>query len=429
MDSSLMKKYTQILKNQLVPAQGCTEPIAIAYAGAILKELLGETPDKINAKVSRNIIKNAKSVIVPNTGGLKGIEAAVSAGVVAGNAELELEVISGVISKQHKAISDFLNRQIIKVETAADDKLFDILLEGESENHTAKVEISDTHTNVVYKEKDEKILLNHRGESSKAALRLREEESESLEDNLTAEKIIEYIEEVPLEEIEFLIRRQIDYNMAIAIEAIHGDYGANIGKVLLNSGDTSVKTRAKAMAAAGSDGRMSGCELPVIIVCGSGNQGITTSLPIVEYANYYHIEDERLIRAVALSDLMAIHVKHGIGTLSAYCGAVCAGCAAGAGIAYLMGGDERKICHTLVNALAIVSGIVCDGAKPSCAAKIASSIDAGILGYEMAKANQQFYSGDGIVTKGIEGNIKNIARIGCYGMRETDNEIMDIMLS
>lgn len=427
MNKTLINKYTQILKEQLIPAQGCTEPIAIAYAGAILRNLLGELPTSITATISRNIIKNTKSVVVPNTGGLKGIEGAISAGVVAGDPNLELEVISNIISKQHSAIKNFMNMQIIKVTQAPSECLFKIILEGNSINHHATVEISDTHTNVIFKEIDGQVILDNRNIISKVD-DLSDKNNVNL-DILTAEKIIDYVNEVDINEIKDIIKRQIDYNSEIANRALQGDYGANIGKVLLNSGDTSVQTKAKAMAAAGSDGRMSGLELPVIIVCGSGNQGITASLPIVEYANHYFIDDDTLYRAVALSDLMAIHIKSGIGTLSAYCGAVCAGCASGAGIAYLMGGDKKQICHTLVNSLAIVSGIVCDGAKPSCAAKIASSVDAGILGYEMAKAGQQFYSGDGIVTKGIESNIDNIARLGRDGMKSTDNEIMDIMLN
>ena len=304
-----------------------------------------------------------------------------------------------------------------------------MIITGVSEGHQARVRISGHHTFVTYLEKDGEILLDRRKEAEEEVISevpVKEEKPA-----LAVVDILEYVREVPLEEIRDVIERQIGYNTAIAEEGLRGDYGANIGNVLLKSSGPgpSIRIRAKAMAAAGSDARMGGCEMPVIIVCGSGNQGITASLPVVEYAKAYQISDEQLIRAVALSDLMAVHVKEGIGTLSAFCGAVCSGCSAGAGIAYLLGGDDKLICHTFVNALAIVSGMICDGAKPSCAAKIAASVDAGILGYEMAVEGQEFYSGEGIVTKGIEGNIKNIGRLGRIGMKQTDEEIMNIMFN
>ena len=356
---------------------GCTEPVAVAYCAAIVRETLGAVPESLRVQVSPNIIKNAKSVVVPHTGGLKGIDAAAAAGIIAGDADRKLDVLSDTDPGQYSEIEAFAE-------------------------------------------------LDKRGEA-----RSPDGESEQAGDGMTVAEILEYIREVPIEEIRTLIERQIDYNTSIAKEGLAGDYGANIGSVLLQSAgpDAPVKTRAKAMAAAGSDARMSGCEKPVIIVCGSGNQGITASLPIVEYAKAYGVDHERLLRAVALSDLMAIHLKSGIGTLSAFCGAVCAGCAAGAGIAYLLGGDDSLICHTFVNALGIVSGMICDGAKPSCAAKIAASVDTGILGYDMARNGQEFYSGEGIITKGIEGNIKNIGRLGRLGMEETDKEIMRIMFN
>ena len=420
MEKKKMKLYTDVLKKELVPAMGCTEPIAIAYAAALLKELLTETPTSIKAMVSPNVMKNAKSVVVPNTGGLKGIDAAVAAGIVAGDPELKLEVLSHVISKQHPQIAKFLQQQSIKISLLPHSHLFDVCLEGVSESHQAKVRLSDTHTNVTYLEKDGEVLKDTLCEEAL------DEATEQYPFMTTAE-IVEYCDSVPIEDIREVIERQIDYNTAISKEGLKGNYGANIGKVLLKEEPVTIQQRARAVAAAGSDARMGGCELPVIIVCGSGNQGMTASLPIIEYAKEEGIDHERMLRAIALSDLLAIHVKDGIGTLSAYCGAVCAGCSAGAGIAYLLGGDRNMIAHTMVNALAIVSGIICDGAKPSCAAKIASSVDAGLLGYEMAKQGQQFYSGEGIVTKGIEGNIRNVSRLGRIGMRGTDEQIMEIM--
>lgn len=414
------QRYTNELKRQLVPAMGCTEPVSVAFGAAKVREVLGEMPAAVLVEASPNIIKNAKSVVVPHTGGLKGIAAAAAAGLVAGDVARELDVLSETKEEQYDAITEYLDRGTIEVRPLESAALFDMILTGEADGHRAVVRIRDHHTNIVYIGKDGDTLLDEQPAVADHAAE---------EDELTVAEILTYIKEVPLAEIEALIERQIGYNTAIAEEGLAGDYGANIGSVLLASHqpDPPVSVRAKAMAAAGADARMSGCEKPVIIVCGSGNQGITASLPVVEYAKAYDIGRERLIRAVALSDLMAIHLKSGIGTLSAFCGAVCAGCGAGAGIAYLLGGDDHLICHTFVNALAIVSGMICDGAKPSCAAKIAASVDAGILGYDMAMNGQEFYSGEGIITKGIEGNILNIGRLGRLGMEETDKEIMRIM--
>ena len=427
MNGQIREVYTEILKEQLIPAMGCTEPVSVAYGAARMRALLGDIPEEMYVQVSRNIIKNAKSVIVPHTGGLKGIEAAAAAGVIAGDETLELDVLSSTRPQQYQEIAAYLKKDVIRVEPLSTDILFDMIITGVSEGHQARVRISGHHTFVTYLEKDGEILLDRRKEAEEEVIS--EEPVKEEKPALAVVDILEYVREVPLEEIRDVIERQIGYNTAIAEEGLRGDYGANIGKVLLKSSgpDPSIRIRAKAMAAAGSDARMGGCEMPVIIVCGSGNQGITASLPVVEYAKAYQISDEQLIRAVALSDLMAVHVKEGIGTLSAFCGAVCSGCSAGAGIAYLLGGDDKLICHTFVNALAIVSGMICDGAKPSCAAKIAASVDAGILGYEMAVEGQEFYSGEGIVTKGIEGNIKNIGRLGRIGMKQTDEEIMNIM--
>ena len=427
MNGLIKEVYTEILKEQLIPAIGCTEPVSVAYGAARMRALLGDIPEEMYVQVSRNIIKNAKSVIVPHTGGLKGIEAAAAAGVIAGDETLELDVLSSTRPQQYQEIAAYLKKDVIRVEPLSTDILFDMIITGVSEGHQARVRISGHHTFVTYLEKDGEILLDRRKEAEEEVIS--EEPAKEEKPALAVVDILEYVREVPLEEIRDVIERQIGYNTAIAEEGLRGDYGANIGKVLLKSSgpDPSIRIRAKAMAAAGSDARMGGCEMPVIIVCGSGNQGITASLPVVEYAKAYQISDEQLIRAVALSDLMAVHVKEGIGTLSAFCGAVCSGCSAGAGIAYLLGGDDKLICHTFVNALAIVSGMICDGAKPSCAAKIAASVDAGILGYEMAVEGQEFYSGEGIVTKGIEGSIKNIGRLGRIGMKQTDEEIMNIM--
>lgn len=414
--------YIQILKEELVPAMGCTEPIALAYAAAKARDVLGETPDKIEVEASGSIIKNVKSVIVPNTDHLKGIPAAVTAGIVAGKAEKELEVIASVTPEECKLMKEFLSRVPIEVKHVDNGLTFEIgvtVFRGES---YAKVRIVNYHTNIVLVEKNGEKLLE---------VKVDGEGEEGLTDRtlLDIESIWDFVQTVDIADIHEVLERQIEYNTAIAEEGLKGDYGANIGSVLLDMEGDNIRTRAKAKAAAGSDARMNGCELPVIINSGSGNQGMTCSLPVIEYAKEFGVSEEKLYRALALSNLVAIHQKTGIGRLSAYCGAVCAGAAAGTGIAYLCGGGFDEIIHTVVNALAITSGIVCDGAKASCAAKIAAAVDAGILGYNMYIRGQQFRTGDGIVTKGADATIRNVGRLGKNGMKETNDEIIDIMVN
>ncbi len=413
--------YVKILEEELVPAMGCTEPIALAYAAAKARETLGCLPDKVEIGASGSIIKNVKSVIVPNTGHLKGIPAAAAAGIVAGDASRELEVIADVSEEATKAIAEYLKNTRITVEHIDQGITFDILVTVKKGDSYARVRIANYHTNIVLVEKDGEKLLD---------LPVEGEKEEGLTDRslLDVEDIWDFVNTVEIDDIRAVISRQIEYNTAIAKEGLRGDYGANIGSVLLSAYGDDVKNRAKAMAAAGSDARMNGCELPVIINAGSGNQGMTCSLPVLEYAKELRSGEDQLYRALALSNLVAIHQKTGIGRLSAYCGAVSAGAAAGAGIAYLCGGGYEEVIHTVVNALAIVSGMVCDGAKASCAAKIASAVDAGILGYHMYLNGQQFYAGDGIVTKGIEGTITNIGRLGKEGMKETNEEIIKMMI-
>ena len=415
------KAYVQILKEELIPALGCTEPIALAYAAAKAREVLGALPDKVSIEASGSIIKNVKSVIVPNTDHLKGIPAAAVAGIVAGKAEKELEVISEVSKEQIEEIKEFLNTKPIDVKHVDNGFTFEIGVRVSKGAEYAKIRILNYHTNIVLAEKNGIVLFEKKVEG---------EEETGLTDRtlLDMESIWDFANTVDIEDIREVIGRQITYNSAIAEEGFRGDYGANIGSVLLDMEGDNVRTRAKARAAAGSDARMNGCELPVVINSGSGNQGMTCSLPVIEYAEELNVGEEKLYRALVLSNLIAIHQKTGIGRLSAYCGAVCAGAAAGAGIAYLCGGGYEDITHTVVNALAIVSGIVCDGAKASCAAKIAAAVDAGILGYNMYKRGQQFYAGDGIVTKGADATIKNVGRLGKDGMKETNEEIINIMI-
>ena len=413
--------YIQILKEELVPAMGCTEPIALAYAGAKAREVLGCVPDKVLVEASGSIIKNVKSVIVPNTNHLKGIPAAVTAGIIAGKAEKELEVIAEVTPDEIEQMITFLKETPITVEHIDQGITFDIVLTLYKEDSYAKVRIANYHTNIVHIEKDGEVIFD---------IPVEGENEEGLTDRslLDMKSIWNFINTVDVADIKEVIGRQIEYNTAIADEGLRGDYGANIGSVLLSAYGDDVRTRAKARAAAGSDARMNGCERPVIINAGSGNQGLTGSLPVLEYAKELNVTEEKKYRALALSNLTAIHQKTGIGRLSAYCGAVSAGAAAGAGIAYLCGGGYEEVIHTVVNALAIVSGMVCDGAKASCAAKIAASVDAGILGYNMYLNGQQFYAGDGIVTKGVEATIQNIGRLGKEGMRETNEEIIKMMI-
>ena len=413
--------YVQILKEELITAMGCTEPIALAYAAARCKELLGKLPEKVIVKVSGSIIKNVKSVVVPNTGGMKGIRAAVAAGFVAGRPEKRLEVISQVSDEERAAIQAYTEQADMEICYLDSGRVFDIIIEAVAGEDTAKVRIANYHTNIVLEEHNGKKLLETVVEG---------DQEEGLTDRslLNMEDIWDFAMTCEIEDVRAILDHQIDCNMAIAKEGLTHPYGACIGQVMLDAYGDEIRNRASAMAAAGSDARMSGCELPVVINSGSGNQGITCSVPVIEYAKELCSGDEKMYRALTLSNLVAIHQKTGIGRLSAFCGAVCAGVAAGAGIAYLRGGGFKEIAHTVVNGLAIVSGIVCDGAKPSCAAKIAASVNAGILGYEMYVRGQQFYGGDGLVTKGADNTIRNIGRLGKEGMAGTNDEIIKIMI-
>ena len=411
----------RILREELVMAMGCTEPIAVAYAAARAREVLGALPDSVLVQASGSIIKNVKSVIVPHTGGRRGIGAAAAAGVLYGNAEGKLEALSGASEEDVAGLQPFLERTPVKVEYLNDGHAFSLAVRVSQGEDYALVHILDHHTNVVRVEKNEEVLLDRAcgaaGENSGTDL-----------DGLTMEQIWDFAQSVEIADIKELLDRQIQCNLRIAKEGLQGSYGANIGQVLLKTNGDTVRTRAKAMAAAGSDARMNGCELPVVINSGSGNQGITCSVPILVYAQELGSSDEEIYRALALSDLIAIYEKSGIGTLSAYCGAVTAGAAAGAGVAYLHGGGYSEVKHTVVNALAIVSGIVCDGAKASCAAKIAAAVDAGLLGYEMYQNGQQFYSGDGIVAAGVDQTIRNIGILGRVGMQDTNHTIIELMM-
>lgn len=424
--------YVQILKEELVPAMGCTEPIALGYGAAKAREVLGSLPDKVEVNVSYNIIKNVKSVVVPNTDGLKGIEAAVAAGIVAGDATKLLEVISVVSNDKKSEIRDFMNHVPITVKAIDGELTFDIVLILFKGNEYVKLRIAQYHTNIILIEKNGETLFNleaGREQGSENSIENTQEVGLTDKSLLNLNDIIEFADTLLVKDVKDILDPQINYNMAIALEGLKNDYGANIGSTWLASYGNDVRNRAIAKAAAGSDARMSGCELPVIINSGSGNQGITVSVPVIEYANDLDVTRNKLYRALALANLISIHEKTGIGRLSAYCGAVSAGCAAACGIAYLLGGGFEEIAHTLVNSVVITSGMICDGAKPSCAGKIATSIMAGLLGHDMFKnGEQQFRSGEGIINRDVEETIRNVGRLGKDGMRETDREIVKIMI-
>ena len=416
--------YIRILQRELVPAMGCTEPIAIAYCAAVARSVLGALPDRVIVEASGNIIKNVKSVIVPNTDGHRGIEAAAAIGILAGDPGKKLEVLSQVKDEQKKALPAYLANTAFEVRPAENGLVLDLKVQVFSGASQAAVRIANAHTNIVSMEKDgQPVPLGQLAQGDAP----REEADKPDYDLLSVEGIYSFAMGADIADVKDVLDRQIAFNTAISQEGLRGDYGANIGSVLLESYGDEVRNRAKARAAAGSDARMNGCELPVVINSGSGNQGLTASLPVIEYAQTLHVTQEQLYRALLISNLCAIHQKSGIGALSAYCGAVSAGAGAGAGIAYLRGGGYSGVAHTIVNTLAITSGIVCDGAKASCAAKIATAVDAGILGYDMYLHGQQFYNGDGLVAAGVENTIRNIARLGRDGMRETDREIIQMM--
>ncbi len=413
------RNFVEILKEELVPAMGCTEPISIAYAAAKAREMLGETPVRAKLLVSGNILKNAKSVTVPHTGGMRGIRSAFAAGLAAGEAEAELEVLSRVDETRVAEIKRVEAEFPLELETNETLRTFDICVYLYAKNSSVFVRIADAHTNIVRIEKDGEILLDKP---------LQAQPQKTDRSGLSVEHIVEFADLVSVSDVKEILDRQIAYNMAIAEEGIQKDYGANVGKVLLRSYQPDIKTTAKAYAAAASDARMNGCELPVIINSGSGNQGITASVPVIVYARGMCASADRLYRALCVSNLITIHLKTGIGTLSAYCGVVSAGAGAACGIAYLLGGGKEEIKHALVNALAIDSGIICDGAKASCAAKIATAVESGLLGLNMYYHGNEFFAGDGIVKKGVEKTIKSVSRLAHEGMKETDKEILRIML-
>lgn len=422
MDQETYDAYVAILEEELVCAMGCTEPIAVAYCAALARRALGAMPERVCVAASANIIKNVKSVVVPNTGGARGIEAAAAAGVVAGDADAKLEVLAGVTGEQVAEMRDYLATHEVSVSPSEQPWIFDIQVRAEAGGHVALCEIAGSHTNVIRVERDDEVLLDAPFEEGA-------DEGDAGTDRscLSIENIVEFADAVDLGDVKQVLGRQIACNVEISHEGLRGDWGANVGSVLLEAYGDGVANRAKAWAAAGSDARMGGCELPVVINSGSGNQGITASVPVIVYARELGVSHDELLRALVVSNLVTIHLKTGIGRLSAYCGATSAGAGAAAGITYLYGGRADEISHTVVNAIAIDSGMVCDGAKASCAAKIASAVEAGLLGMQMQRQGKQFYGGDGIVVKGVENTIRNVGVLAAQGMRETDRTIIELM--
>ncbi|MCF2665089.1 serine dehydratase subunit alpha family protein [Oscillibacter valericigenes] len=420
--TSHYEDYVKILEEELIPAMGCTEPIAIALAAAKAREALGTEPEQCRVEVSGNIIKNVKAVTVPNTGGLKGIEASAAAGMAAGRPELGLEVLSQVTPEEIEAMKALMERCAIRVVPALGDRVFFINVTVMAGEHTACCEIVDFHTNIVRIQRDTEVLFQAEASAGDG-------EEQTDRSVLSVEEIVAFADCLDTADVAELLDRQIAYNTAISEAGMKGGWGAEVGRTLRSLYGDDVAVRAKAAAAAGSDARMSGCELPVVIVSGSGNQGMTTSLPVIEYARDMGASHEELLRALTVANLVTIHQKTGIGRLSAFCGAVSAGCGAAAGIAYLKGGRYQIIAHTIANTLAICSGMICDGAKPSCAAKIAAAVDAGLMGYHMyVNGGHEFVGGEGIIKKGVENTIDNVGRLARLGMRGTDQEILDIMV-
>ncbi|MEI0538646.1 serine dehydratase subunit alpha family protein [Brachyspira pulli] len=420
MDKKLYDNYINILKEELIPALGCTEPIAIAYAGAKVREVMGNIPDSITVKCSGNIIKNVKGVTVPNSGGLKGIDIAATLGLVGGDPNKNLEVLSTIKPEDIEKTKELISKGFCKCDLIEGSENLHIIVEAKYQNSSALVEIKNAHTNITRIIKDGKELFtsdNSAGQKDSAD-----------RDSLNIKDILSFANEVNIEDIKEVIQRQIELNSNIANEGLKNDYGSSVGKTLMKYYGNDVRNRAKAYASAGSDARMGGCPMPVVTNSGSGNQGITVSMPVIIYAEDMKVSEEKLYRALVLSNLIAILQKKHIGKLSAFCGVVCAATGAASGIAYLNNADYKIISDTITNALCTIGGMVCDGAKASCASKISEAVDCGILAYNLAKDGKVFKSGDGLVKDDIEATIDSIGRMAKEGMKGTDIEILNIMI-
>lgn len=423
MDATLYDNHLKILKEELVMALGCTEPIAIAYAAAKARQLLGEMPEHCTVHCSGNIVKNVMGVTVPNSGGLKGIDVAATLGIVGGNPELELAVLEGITDEHRAEVRRLLKEGFCTCKLIENVATLYIVVELTAGEHTALVEIQNTHKNITRMEKDGVDRLENRVSPEE---KVQKTGDRSL---LTVDNIVEFADEVSLEEIEPILTPQIECNMAICREGLEHPYGAEVGRVLLDGNNSpTVGLRARAYAAAGSDARMNGCPMPVVINSGSGNQGITVSVPVVIYAEDKKVSREKMLRALVVANLIAIHQKNYIGSLSAYCGVVSAACGAACGICYLLDHPRSVLRDTITNTIATVGGMVCDGAKSSCAAKISTALQTALLGMKMGVHNCAFQPGEGLVKEDVEETIYNIGRMGREGMKATDNEILNIML-
>lgn len=423
MDQKVYCSCVSVLREELIPAFGCTEPIAVAYVAAKARQVLGAFPEHMTAECSGNIVKNVQGVIVPTTGDLRGIAAAALLGVVGGDPERKLEVLTTVTQEHVEKVRELMKQGICQEKMLDTPAKLHIIIRMEQGKHSAMVELIHSHTNIVRIEKDDQVVLDVPHEVQEV-----ETKNDSYE-YLSVANIFEFANEVKIDDVKDVLDQQINYNTAISKVGLREAYGARVGATLLKLyGDKDVKIRAKAAAAAGSDARMSGCEMPVVINSGSGNQGMTVSLPVIEYAKELKVDKEKLYRALCLSNLTAIYQKTKIGKLSAYCGAVNAAVGAGAGICWLCGGGLKEIEQVIVNIVGNVSGIVCDGAKPACAAKIASSVDAAILAVGMAMDNHGFHAGEGIIKKDIEDTLESMGRLAREGMRQTDLELLHIMV-
>ncbi|MEL7608277.1 MAG: L-serine ammonia-lyase, iron-sulfur-dependent, subunit alpha [Bacillota bacterium] len=415
-------RYTAILKNELIPALGCTEPIAIAYAAALAAKVLTERPERLIVTCSGNIIKNVKSVTVPNSMGMSGVQAAAALGALGGDPERRLEVLALVTEEDIILAKQKLGEGFCECRLAEDAQGIYILAEAFCGPHRAAVELKRTHLGVTEIQKDGQILFAARDENENASM----VPSEAPE--LSVREILEYADMLKLEDVMETLSRQVELNSAISSEGIHGSYGAQIGKLWLKNNEDNVANRAVAKAAAGSDARMSGCAMPVVINSGSGNQGMAVSLPVIEYARANDSTEDRLYRALAVANLVSIHIKKHIGNLSAFCGATSAACGAACGIGYLLGASYQQIAMAITNTLCNVGGMLCDGAKRSCAAKVATAVQAAILGYQMASAGCSFQPGEGLAGREIEQTIDYIGRVANSGMHRTDIEILNIMM-
>ena len=420
MERNVYDNYLTILKAELLPAMGCTEPIAVAFAAAKARAVLGKQPERIEMYCSGNIIKNVKGVVVPNSGGQMGIDVAAVLGVVGGREDLELEVVNSVTEEQIEKTRELVKAGICDCHLVEGEENLYIRAEVFAGEDSAVVEVKTKHNHISRIEKNGEILF---------AQDDIETSSQGDKSQLNLKDIYEFANTVDLEDVRPIMERQLNYNKAISEEGLKNPWGSCVGQTLLEvNGTSDWRVRAKAAAAAGSDARMSGCAMPVVINSGSGNQGITVSMPILEYANEVKCSEEKLLRALTLANLLSLHQKRYIGNLSAYCGATSAGCSAACGIAYIDDASLEVIGHTIINAISTIGGMVCDGAKSSCAAKIASAVEAGLMGYELAKRDRSFKPGEGMVVEDMEQTIRNIGRMGRKGMKGTDVEILNIMI-